>query len=464
MKTIFRYMLAAAVFSVAAACTKSDDVSVGTYEYVLDVAQETEPQDTRTTMDGISILWSAEDQIGLTCTDATDAEITATKAGGAVSMDDSDSYVPSTSASFTLNIQNGQTPVAVGYPYFDGLRWSTKSDVTVCKLRVPASQKAVKGNIPQKALAMVGAVNVEEHTAHLHNAASVIGFEITRSDIKSLEFKGNNQDPISAESWYDILTGEFVASTSSADSTVTLKPSTTEVFEPGLYYFVVAPVTLKKGFTITLTNAAGETAVRAIETPFTLVRNKKYTGFGSDETFEFPEEPDTPVEPEVESIVQTLTFSDGNNDNGMEWPFAQEQGLWDAVTSPVGSFYTSANPEIQYYFHIGKLEEAKNWSVTNGSGLRFGGKTGDYMRILPPAGYRLAYISILSGGTNTKYSVRNAAKEIITGGDQQDLPSEECTVEFNLTDKTARSEYRLVLESSKSTSIKEMTITYELVK
>lgn len=469
MKTTFRYLLAAVVLSAAAACTKSEDVpAVRTYEYALDVIQE---PCSRTSMDGKAVLWSQEDKIGVTGMDALGASLNAYKSAGepdgfaGFAIDNAESYVPSAQASFTLTLVEGVTPVAVAYPYFQGIEWKEADDMTQCKVRVPDKQKGIKGNIPQGALAMVGAV--EGNSAQLYTVGSVIRFEITRDDITSLEFKGNNEEYVSKESWYDINTGALIGKTSSATKTVTLTPSEGDVFEPGEYYFVVAPVKLSKGFTITLTNAAEETASRSTSDPFTLVRNTKYTGFGSDEGWFAEDSEDENV------ITQSLLFADEDGAS-TNWPFIQELPKYNdySASAVFGPFNTETYPDLKYSCYVQALSSSSSWQVTAKNGLRFGKTQGDYLKIHAVEGYKLTKIEV-RGGTltwkctimdtegNTVGAQRGVAKTEVDGV-KQVVPN--TVVKWELSGTTANTDYIMHLDNTDTATFRELTLTYELVK
>ena len=293
MKTIYRHFAAAVALVAAVSCTKQEEMpsqegngQAGTYEYILDATQE---GITRTTMDGLSILWSKDDQIGV-CSMGKTAQET----GGPQSIVDAETYTPSVTASFALSLPDGSKPRVVGYPYSDNIahtRGEATSNVDVCSVDIPAEQTGNIGNIPSKSFAMVGKINQETGECRMLNIGAVIKFEITATNITSLRFEGNNNEAIAGTRYYYTHDGggkiggcvmaEKDTETSTATS-VTLLPSGT-VFEPGEYYFVVGQNTLANGFTMTLTNSRGLQAVRKTEGEFTIERNHKYTKFGSDE-------------------------------------------------------------------------------------------------------------------------------------------------------------------------------------
>ena len=312
MKNTFKYFAAALTVIAAVSCAKQELApeegktpdSVGTYQYILNVTQE----DTKVSMDGLSVLWEKDDQIGILgqakTKEGIDEETGETiytneyrdveECGGAQSILDSENYTPSTSATFNLQLTEGHTPLAASYPYYSGLYYTQSSKEPVngghlCCGYTPAEQTARKDNIPAGAMTMVGRVYSTDNTCQLMNVCAVIKFEIKNEDITSLRFEGNNSEIISGMRLYfvregknspDVL-GTAARDAASATSYVNLVPEG-DVFEPGVYYFTVSPNNLTEGFTMTLTNSNGVQAIRRTDVPFNIERNTKYTNFGSD--------------------------------------------------------------------------------------------------------------------------------------------------------------------------------------
>lgn len=297
MKKTFRYMAAAVAILAAFSCAKQEinapeegSTPPNTYEYVLNVTQE---GDSKTTMDGNSILWSADDVIGVSCkyyyidetTGATKSTYAkAGKSGGEQAISDAANYTPSTSATFTLNLTEGYIPLAAGYPYNAEMRCTSGGGDNNVRydVNIPAVQTGVPGNIPAGSMAMVG--KILDNECQMFNVGAVIKFKIKKENISQLKFEGNNGEIIAGRRLYYIDTGNFAYETGGSDvaTSVTLVPSGT-AFEPGDYYFVVSPNDLTEGFTMTLTTTDGQTSVRKTSTRFNIERNHKYTNFGSDD-------------------------------------------------------------------------------------------------------------------------------------------------------------------------------------
>ena len=296
MKTTFRYLAAAFTVIAAVSCAKHEELGpqveapVGTYQYLLNVSHENDG--TKTTMDGVNILWNADDKIGVSCSyqyvnsegETKNTYSSAKQSNGEQSILNAESYTPSTSATFVLNIPEGYTPKAIAYPYYaDAKATSGKSfpaGGTVIHATIPETQTGVVGNIPEGAFAMVGTID-KDNNCQMRNVGALIKFEIKGNNLTSIKFEGNNSEVIAGNNYYYTNTGNFAQEVAPATS-VTLVPSG-EVFETGDYYFAVSPNTLADGFTMTLTNSNGEQAIKKTSSKFEIERNHKYVNFGSDE-------------------------------------------------------------------------------------------------------------------------------------------------------------------------------------
>ena len=274
-----KYLMAACALLVSFSCSRQEtDLALSdgnTVPFILSVSRE---QMAKTTMDGTSVLWSASDQIGITCRNAGGDCVRADDSGGAWSIEDSGNYVPATTANFAITLAEGLTPIAAVYPYFNS-GWEDVEDVISATNVVPTIQTAVKDNLPVNALAMVG--KVENGGCVMHNVGAIIKFEITESNVTAIKLQGNNDEYISDRFYYNVESGELSRKTSYSQKYVTLKPSG-DVFEAGEYYFVVSPVNFTKGFSITVGYSDGRETVRKTSSAFNIQRNHKYTGFGSD--------------------------------------------------------------------------------------------------------------------------------------------------------------------------------------
>lgn len=291
MKNTYKHIAAAFAFIAAVSCAKQEinnpqDGNVnGTYQYLLNVSQE---DDTKTIMDGTTILWSADDKIAVMGINGGDLK--SASHSGEQSIADAENYVSSTQATFALNLPEGFTPMVATYPFhaqnsleyinLDKNAENSTEDSLTCRFYIHSQQTAVKDGFPLEGFPMVG--RIVDGKCSMHNAGALIKFEIVNPDIVSIRFEGNNKEYISGRSYYYVDSGIFARSTGSSEQSVTLVPSGA-VFEPGVYYFAVAPQNLTKGFKITVTNRFGQEAMKKSNASFNIERNHKYTNFGSDE-------------------------------------------------------------------------------------------------------------------------------------------------------------------------------------
>lgn len=291
MKNTYKHIAAALAFIAAVSCAKQEAVNPqdgnanGTYQYLLNVSQE---DGSKTIMDGTTILWDAADQIAVMGKNGGDFK--SASHSGAQSIADAETYVSSTQATFALNLPEGFTPMVATYPFhtqnsleyinLDKNAENSTEDSLTCRFYIHSQQTAVKDGFPLEGFPMVG--RIVDGKCSMHNAGALIKFEIVNPDIVSVRFEGNNKEYISGRSYYYVDSGIFARTTGSSEQSVTLVPSG-QVFEPGVYYFAVAPQNLTKGFKITVTNRFGQEAMRKSNTPIVIERNHKYTNFGSDE-------------------------------------------------------------------------------------------------------------------------------------------------------------------------------------
>ena len=436
MKAIYRHFTAAIALIAAVSCTKQEEMNpqesntpAGTYKYVLNVSNE---NGTRTTMDGMDILWSADDQIGITGTIGGDYK-KAYLCGGPQSI--SEGYTPGTSADFILNLTENTVPQIAAYPYSDDIIVTSGSSInngTACRVSIPATQTGIKDNIPAKSLAMVG--NIVENNCKMYTVGAVIQFEITNSNIASLTFEGNNSEIIAGDRYYftkvkteNEQIGDVAKEVNNYSYTaVTLVPEG-EVFEPGVYYFVVSPNDLTEGFTMTLTTNLGQKITHRSNSRFNIARNTKYIGFGSDNGWIssvrtgaagklgtqtgttatlYGVAPQTIKETDLGPGFQIST--DGEN-----WTDFEGEITWRKSESPQINVFTAdiqgITPETTYYYRA---------TYTNTTGATTYGKPHQFKTY---ANAQSAIIDIYSGATHWPFTniEHGTATGLLTGTGSQ---------------------------------------------
>ena len=90
------------------------------------------------------------------------------------------------------------------------------------------------------------------------NVCSGIKFSLSRDDIKSVSFKGNDGEDIAGDISLSFEDNRPKATVLNGVKEITLTPKSGETFAKGVnYYIVTLPATLSKGFTITFTTTNG---------------------------------------------------------------------------------------------------------------------------------------------------------------------------------------------------------------
>lgn len=133
------------------------------------------------------------------------------------------------------------------YPY-DASAICDGSSVTTT---IPADQQCVPETFGNNLFPMIAHTSTNE--LHFKNVCGGIKFSLSRDDIQSITFRGNNNEDIVGQVQLT-FDGEDnpVASVVAGEKTITLTPSTGTTFVSGTnYYLVMLPTVLSGGFTMT---------------------------------------------------------------------------------------------------------------------------------------------------------------------------------------------------------------------
>ena len=267
MKKIYALMLAAACAICLAGCVKdslSADEAVPPGEEIIicgtmgdlveDGAQATtDTPDTRTQVRNTKeVWWVYTDRIAVfMSTSTTASEFTSTLTSGM-----------SKTSYFSGTLKKTGSKYYVGYPS-GGAEYSTSSDGTL-SLRVPSSQTAISGSFSSNTLPSYGSFTSSSTDFTMKPAAGGLKFHVSRDDIKSVKFEGNNGEKVAGTVTVAKLSKTPDISRGSSGSTsITLKRSgsTDNLVANRDYFIVITPGSLSKGFTITLTTDGGESLV-----------------------------------------------------------------------------------------------------------------------------------------------------------------------------------------------------------
>ena len=263
---------------------------------------------TRTYVDeDVKLLWHEDDRISLFRTTLNEqfkfTGATGDNSGGFAAVP-SDEWV-------TGNVVS--TNYAV-YPYDATTRLSNDE---IIQLTMPAVQHYAENSFGRGANTMVAASeNTSSKFLPFRNLGGYIIVKLYGEDttIKSIEFKGNNDEIIagaaSAEAKYGYL--PVVSMSESGTTTITLDCGeegvtiSSDSANPTSFWFVVPPITFEGGFTFTITDINGNTFTKSTTKSQTVVRNEVKSMSGFEPTFEGEgEDPEVAPKPANNEIWYT---------------------------------------------------------------------------------------------------------------------------------------------------------------
>ena len=172
---------------------------------------------------------------------------------------------------------------------------------------------AVNTTLPATQYGVPGTFDDDLFITLAHNSSTVleffnvcggIKFSLSRDDISSITFRGNNNEDIAGDISLEFVDGLPNVSVTSGAKTITVTPKEGSAFESGEYYYIVLrPVTLSGGFTMTFTTTAGDsTPFNYSAGPVTIKRS----------TFSKKDDMDTFAELPPPSNQIWYTSTDGN--------------------------------------------------------------------------------------------------------------------------------------------------------
>ena len=263
---------------------------------------------TRTYVDeDVKLLWHEDDRISLFRTTLNEqfkfTGATGDNSGG-FSAIPSDEWVTGNQVS---------TNYAV-YPYDATTRLSNDE---IIQLTMPAVQHYTENSFGRGANTMVAASeNTSSKFLPFRNLGGYIIVKLYGEDttIKSIEFKGNNEEVIAgaatAEAKYGYL--PVVSMSESGTTTITLDCGeegvtiSSDSANPTSFWFVVPPITFEGGFTFTITDINGNTFTKSTTKSQTVVRNEVKSMSAFEPTFEGEvEDPEVAPKPANNEIWYT---------------------------------------------------------------------------------------------------------------------------------------------------------------
>lgn len=307
MRRLFAIIVAAIAF---VGCSM-DDITVSYQTDKSDIyyaSFENFGEESRTYVDkNVKLLWHEDDRISLFRTTLNEQFKFTGDTGdnsGSFSAIPSDEFVTGNEVS---------TNYAV-YPYDATTKLSNDE---IIQLTMPAVQHYAKDSFGRGANTMVAASeNTSSTLLPFRNLGGYIIVKLYGEDttIKSIEFKGNNEEVIAgaatAEAKYGYL--PVIAMSESGTTTITLDCGeegvtiSSDSANPTSFWFVVPPITFEGGFTFTITDINGNTFTKSTTKSQTVVRNEVKSMSGFEPTFEGEgEDPEVAPKPANNEIWYT---------------------------------------------------------------------------------------------------------------------------------------------------------------
>lgn len=133
------------------------------------------------------------------------------------------------------------------YPYNADDTCNGSSVITA----IPSLQKGIEDSFDTNLFPMLAHSTSNE--LHFNNVCGGIKFSLSRNDIRTITFKGNNNEDIAGRVKVVIdENGKPFTSIDSGEKVITLKPQNRDTFTSGVdYYMVLLPCNLNNGFTMT---------------------------------------------------------------------------------------------------------------------------------------------------------------------------------------------------------------------
>ena len=351
-----------------------------------------------------TVLWSADDKIGLVCVDAEGTRHSGSSScPEGLSIADSETCTPSSSADFTGTISDGLTPYYAAYPL---VKTTTHSSYDYILLNtIKTTQEGIVGNVTAGA-PMVGKVEKSDggYSCQMKNVGCLMRFEVVYenyvSKVRIDASKGVSGNVYAyPEAGEGYSAGDIERYQSSGTKYVELVPAEgLDYLERGVYWFVCGTGTYESS-TLSVTTPVG-TFCRSFPANYTFQRNQRYT-LGSDAA--------------LSSQTLDVTFSTGST---VSWSLYDQDGKQASNTTSddthfkvsrnsgsdttFGPLYTSIDKDSQLYpFSLVVKSGSSDYKVTGKGGLNMY-VSGDAITIpAGPEGFGLKSINVRNGQNET---------------------------------------------------------------
>ncbi len=332
----------AALLMIAAGCTKTqiEDIKADGQvapEFFAEMAEEGSLTKTALTVDeeGVgTVWWTPADEVNIFF-GTTGTHYTSKNTENATTVTFSTTDVIGSTESASTNIWGL-------YPYDEDAVCDGSSVTTT----IPSAQQAVPGSFDDDTFTSLA--HSEGTALTFYNVLGGIKFSLSRNDIKSITFSGNNDEFLAGT--VNIAmdgNGRPSASVVSGEKTITLTPKSGSTFASSTnYYLVMLPTVLSKGFTMTFETATEKGTFKYTEKSVEIKRSVFAKKENIDTYAEFGE---TPVEFEYVDLGLSVMWASCN--------------LGAATPEEYGDYYAWGATEPWY---IGDSSAPSSWKKENG--------------------------------------------------------------------------------------------------
>ena len=150
---------------------------------------------------------------------------------------------------------------------------SSNCDGSSVTTSLPSAQYGVPETFDDDLFVSIARPN--KSSLQFYNVCGGVKFSLSRDDITSVSFKGNNDEDLAGEFSANFESGVPKATVLNGVKEITLTPKSGGTFAKDVnYYLIVLPGTLSKGFTMTFTTSGGATGtLNYTEKPITIKRS-----------------------------------------------------------------------------------------------------------------------------------------------------------------------------------------------
>lgn len=267
-----KILLATALVVLSASCQNQIenpvDKSDASDVKLIPVTFNAQTEETKTTLDGLSIVWEEGDQINvidnsILCEDYSAFD--ATSAGS--------------TTGFSGLIGVDATIFYALYPY-DATTQSTccaEDDLAMFTTTLKTDQYARPSGLP--ANTNIAFAKADDQNAFtFHNLCAVVKFTLTRDDIAAIEIAPNGEEALAFAGSINVTLDADGADIERASTTSTkslsIEPAEGDTFAPGTYYVCALPGSYDGGITVTFMNSDADEAEISSTAALTLIAGK----------------------------------------------------------------------------------------------------------------------------------------------------------------------------------------------